>query len=309
MKKHFALATLALLTLALPACGIARAPEAPMGNQSIAVLGEPAYDRAAVGAAPMEEAEAPSPGGGGEADATSADRMVVMNANLTLVVPDPVDSVRQIARLAEEMGGFVVSSYTYQTTFGLEQVVADQAQITIRVPAERLTEALEAIKEDASEVRTENISGEDVTATYTDLESRLRNLEAAEASLREIMASATRTEDVMLVFNQLTQVRGEIEMVRGQMRYYEESARLSSIAIELIPDIAEQPIEIAGWHPEGVAKEAIEDLVRALQSLANALIRFGILWIPLLAIFGLPIWLILRAVLRRRGKKAVEPAE
>jgi cytochrome c oxidase assembly factor CtaG len=48
--------------------------------------------------------------------------------------------------------------------------------------------------------------------------------------------------------------------------------------------------------------------VHALQSLANALIRFGILWIPLLAIFGVPIWLILRAVVRRRrGQKPIEP--
>jgi hypothetical protein len=136
----------------------------------------------------------------------------------------------------------------------------------------------------------------------------LRNLEAAESSLREIMASATRTEDVMMVFNQLTQVRGEIETVRGQMRYYEESARLSAISIELIPDVAEQPIEIGGWHPEGVAKDAIVDLVRALQWLANALIRFGILWVPLLAIFGLPIWLIGRAVARRRRARKAPPA-
>jgi hypothetical protein len=109
------------------------------------------------------------------------------------------------------------------------------------------------------------------------------------------------------VSSQLTQV-SEIEMVRGRMRCYEERPP-PAISIELIP-IADQPISIGGWHPEGVAKEAIEDLVRALQSLANALIRFGILWIPLLAIFGVPLWLILRAIFRRRrrGKKPVEPA-
>jgi hypothetical protein len=93
------------------------------------------------------------------------------------------------------------------------------------------------------------------------------------------------------------------------MRYYEEATRLSAVSIDLIPDVAEQPISIGGWHPEGVAKQAIEDLVRALQSLANALIRFGILWLPLLAIFGVPLWLILRAIRRgRRGKKPAPPA-
>lgn len=306
MKKPLALSVLALISLALPACALAQATSLPEMDQSTGFIAE----RAAVSVAGAPEPGAPAMEEASLVSATTTDRLVIMNANLTIVVPDPLASVREISQLAAEMGGFVVSSNTFQTTFGMQQVIADQGQITIRVPAERLTEALDRIKEDATEVRTENLSGEDVTATYTDLESRLRNLEAAEESLREIMASAARTEDVMLVFNQLTQVRGEIEMVRGQMRYYEEASRLSAISIELIPDVADQPISIGGWHPEGDAKEAIEDLVRALQSLASALIRFGILWIPLLAIFGVPLWLILRAIFRRRrrGKKPVEPA-
>ncbi len=306
MKKHLSLSILALLALALPACGVARSLSPSALDQSTGALGE----RASVDVAGAAAFEAPAPQEPSTVSATTADRLVVMNASLTIVVPDPLASVREISALAQEMGGFVVSSNTYQTTFGVQQVIADQGQITIRVPAERLNEALDRIKAGATEVRTENLDGEDVTATYTDLESRLRNLEAAEQSLREIMASATRTEDVMLVFNQLTQVRGEIEMVRGQMRYYEEATRLSAISIDLIPDVAEQPISIGGWHPEGVAKQAIEDLVRALQSLANALIRFGILWLPLLAIFGVPLWLILRAIFRRgrRGKKPSPPA-
>jgi len=307
MKKPLALSLLVLVSLVLPACALARAPTPDM-YQTIPVEGEVAFDRSF--GAPAIGAEAPAGGGGEEAvSATTTDRLVVMNANLSIVVPDPVASVREIAQLAEEMGGFVVYSNTFQSTFGLQQVMADQAQITIRVPAERLNEALEQIKEGATDVRTENISGEDVTAAYTDLESRLRNLEAAEASLREIMASATRTEDVMMVFNTLTQVRGEIEMVRGQMRYYEEAARLSAISVELIPDVADQPIDIGGWHPEGVAKEAIEDLVRALQGLADALIRIGIFWIPLLAVFGVPIWMIVRGLVRRRRASRSAPPE
>jgi hypothetical protein len=308
MKKPLALSVLVLISLALPACALARS-SAPDLNRAVVVEGEPAFD-GALGASAIG-AEAPPMAAGEAVSATTIDRLVVMNASLSIVVPDPVVSVREITELAEEMGGFVVSSNTFQSTFGLEQVVANQAQITIRVPAERLTEALDRIKEGATEVRTENISGEDVTATYTDLESRLRNLEATSASLREIMASATQAEDfetVMLINDRLTQVTGEIEMVRGQMQYYEEAARLSMISVDLIPDVADQPISIGGWHPEGVAKEAIEDLVRALQGLANALIRFGIFWLPLLAIFGLPIWLIARGLARRRrGRRSAAP--
>jgi hypothetical protein len=236
--------------------------------------------------------------------ATTVERLVIRTANLTIVVTDPAASVEAISQLAEELGGFVVSSNIYQSTFGEARILAEQASITIRVPVEDLQQALQRIKQDVTEVRSESLSGQDVTAEFTDLESRLRNLEAAEAQLREIMASAIRTEDVMSVFNQLTQVRGEIEMIQGQMSYYQESAAFSAISVDLLPDVAEQPLQIGTWRPEGTAKDALEDLIRGLQQLGDLLIRFGICGLPFLLIFGLPTWLVIRAIRRRRARKA-----
>jgi len=55
-----------------------------------------------------------------------------------------------VTQMAQEMGGFVVSSNLYQSAFGINQVIANQATITIRVPAERLEEAMNQIKEAAT---------------------------------------------------------------------------------------------------------------------------------------------------------------
>jgi len=307
MNKRNALVLVLLTSLVLSACGGgASAPSAEVFPQLNSAMGGADVSRGAVGA-PAEQLA--SYGGGPAGPATTVERMVVRNATLSLVVSDPRASVDEIAQMAQEMGGYVVTSNLYSSTFGVAAVVADQGSITIRVPVQRLDEAVSRIEEGATEVRTENVSGEDVTATYTDLASQLHNYQAAEEQLREILASATRTEDVILIFNQLTQVRGQIEMIQGQMRYYEESARLSAISVDLIPDIAEQPIQIAGWHPEGVAKDAIEDLIHGLQSLVNVLIRLGICGVPFLVIFGLPAWLVIRAIVRRRrAKKAAAEA-
>jgi len=311
MKKRIALGVLMMSLPVLAACGAAlNASQPSISEEYLQVapnVGAPMEaGRAAVGDAAQSGGFAGAP----SAAPASAERLVIQNASLTIVVPDPSARVDAIAALAAELGGFVVSSNVYQSTFGEARILADQASVVIRVPADDLPEALRRIKEGASEVRNESISGQDVTAEYTDLESRLRNLEAAEASLREIMASATRTEDVMLVFNQLTQVRGEIEIIRGQMRYYEESTRFSAISVDVLPDVADQPLQIGSWRPEGTAKDALEDLVRALQDLGDLLIRFGICGVPFLLIFGLPAWLVIRAILRRRAKKAtVKSAE
>ncbi len=303
MKKRIALGVLVLSVPVLAACGAAmRSAELPVsGEMPVApAIGAPVEMERAL----ISDAAGPGFAGATSAAPASADRLVIRNASLTIVVPDPSARVEAIADLAEELGGFVVSSSVYQSTFGEARVLADQASVVIRVPADDLLEALRRIKEGASEVRNESTSGQDVTAEYTDLESRLRNLEAAETSLREILASATRTEDVMLVFNQLTQVRGEIEIIRGQMRYYEESSRFSAISVDILPDVADQPLQIGGWRPEGTAKDALEDLIRGLQSLGDLLIRFGICGIPFLVIFGVPAWLVIRGIVRRRAKKS-----
>jgi hypothetical protein len=206
------------------------------------------------------------------------------------------------------MGGFVVSSYLYETALGAGDLTTTQGTLTIRVPAERLDEALKTIKAGAIEVRSENISGEDVTQQYVDLQSRLRNLEAAEAQLQEIMGSATRTEDVMMVYNQLVQVRGEIESVKGQMQYFEQSAKLSAVTLELIPDAAAQPLQIAGWRPQGTAKAAVEALIQALQFLADAAIWAVICIVPIGVILGLPAYFVVRAMRRRRKAAKAPPA-
>ncbi len=234
--------------------------------------------------------------------ATSSDRIVLRNASRTLVVNDPAKTAEDIGTITVGVGGFVVNSYIYETTYAELDHPVNQGNITVRIPAEKLDAVLKQIETLAVEVRSRNISGQDVTAEYTDLQSRLRNLQAAEAQLREILASATKTEDVLSVFNQLTQIRSEIEVLQGQIRYYDESAQFAAISVELMPYIPTQPLQIGGWHPTGTARQALQTLIRGLQSLVDLLIYVGICGIPLLVLLGLPLFLIIRWTVRRSRK-------
>jgi hypothetical protein len=239
----------------------------------------------------------------------NTERMVIQNADLSIIAEDPAQSMDEIGKMAESMGGFVVESYLYQRTLNSGAQVP-HATITVRVPAEKLEEALALIKAGAVEVESANISGQDVTSQYTDLASRLRNLEAAEAQLQEILDEANRTEDVLAVFNELVYVREQIEVIKGQMKYYEESAALSKISVGITADEAVQPIQVGGWQPAGVAKDAIEALIETLQFLAGAAIWFVLCVLPIGLLIGLPLFFVIRAVVRRRRKsKAAKAAE
>jgi hypothetical protein len=245
---------------------------------------------------------AEAPALGSSVSQAAADRLVIRNANLSLLVADPVQANAAIAQLAASLNGFVVSSSVYQASTDAQGNKIMQASITIRVPSEQLDGALTQIRGLAVEVQTESITGQDVTAEFTDLSSRLRNLEATEAQLVNIMDSATKTEEVLAVFNQLTYIREQIEQVKGQMKYYSESAAMSAVTVQLIPDVLAQPIEVGGWKPQGIAKEAIEALVRAFQGLATGLIWIGLYALPLLLILGLPLYLVARLIARRVRK-------
>jgi hypothetical protein len=242
-------------------------------------------------------------------EAAPIEPLVIRNANLSLVVEDPALSADEIISLAGSMGGYVVNSNVYQTTYGSSEIPTTRASITIRVPVERLDEALDKIIEIAIDVREKNISGQDVTREYTDLQSRLKNLEAAEEQLREIMDRATKTEDVLQVFEDLRQVRGEIEVIKGQINYYEDAAQLSAIAIDLIPDELAQPLSIGGWRPQGTARDAVEALINALQFLVDAGIWIVICVAPILLLLGVPGFFIGRSVFRKRRKNSIQSIE
>jgi hypothetical protein len=232
------------------------------------------------------------------------ERLVIENADLAIVVQDPKARMAEISSLANEFGGYVVSSNIYQSFTSLGKEVPE-ATIVIRVPSERLDEALSEIKEGTVEVLRENRSGQDVTSQYVDLQAQLTAKQAAEQKLLEIMDQATRAEDVLAIYLQVQTVQTEIEQLKGQIQYLEESAALSAISVQLIAEEGTQPIEVGPWRPEGAAREAIQDLIFFFQNFIELLIRFVLYTLPALILIAIPLLLVFlagRAVYRRVRK-------
>ncbi|HBX68145.1 MAG TPA: hypothetical protein DEH25_01820 [Chloroflexi bacterium] len=301
-KSLFALIVLALL---ITACGGSQmnAPEAmPAEDMSFA-------ESEAGSAAPEYVTSENTNTAGINVEAVPVERLVIKNAELAIIATNPTQNLDEIGQMADSMGGFVVSSNLYQRTLNSGAKVP-QASITVRVPVERLDEALEQIKAGAVEVENENTSGQDVTQEYTDLQSQLRNLEAAEAQLMQIMEGATKTEDVLAIYNELVYKREQIEVIKGRIQYYEQAAALSKIDVTITADEADQPLQVGGWQPSGIAKDAIEALISALQFLAGAGIWFVLCILPVGLLIGLPLYFVGRYTMRaRKRRKAAQQAE
>jgi hypothetical protein len=321
MKR--AIPFLILTTFLSAACGVMRSA-APMVAEAPAMPEMNHLEAPGMGGAPAEPdmyAPVPMPTAGSYQDVTGqsgganvapslVERMVIQNADIAIVVSDVETRLTEISDLAKDLGGYVLSSNLYQS-YTSQSIEVPEAQVVIKVPFEKLDEALELIKKDALEVQSENRSGEDVTAQYVDLKSRLKNLEAAETQLEEIMKQASETEDVVNVFNQLVYYREQIELVKGQMNYYEQAAALSTVTVRLIAEETIQPLKVAGWEPRGVAREAVQNLIYFYQDFVDFVIYFTLNTLPKLITIGIPLYLIFvgaRAVFRRlRGSKPAPP--
>jgi hypothetical protein len=255
-------------------------------------------------------------GGSGGENLPVHNRMIVKNADLTVVVANPQTKMDAIRQMAEGLGGWVVSMNMYQT-YTQNGKTAPEGYISIRVPATKLDAALGQIKTGVVEVRNETLSGQDVTSQYTDLQSQLNNLEMAEKDLQAIMDEAknnpnsnttSKTQDVLSVYNQIVSVRGQIEQIKGQMKYFEESSDTSLINVTLIAEETIKPLEIGGWKPEGKVRDAIQRLINFLQDFVTFLIYLTLLVLPILiVVFGpiaLIVWGIVALVKRGKARKA-----
>ncbi|MDP6100218.1 MAG: DUF4349 domain-containing protein [Dehalococcoidia bacterium] len=283
--KRIALPLVAVFLLLSAACG----GEVTLSEPSVAPTPMPAP-----GASAMKIAGTPTPVGGSfaQADAEAGmgeERLIVRNASLSLLVSDMGDALSHIEAMAGRLGGFVVSSSRREDR---------AASISIRIPAEQFSQAMDELRGLAERVEDENTQSRDVTEEYVDLESRLRNLDASEEQLLGFMEKAEKLEDVVNVFRELSSVRERIEVTQGRMQYLERTSAMSLINVNLRPVSSPEPVVKPGWSLQENIKSALRGLSSVGQGLASAAI-----WLLLLSPVWLPLLLIVFFLGRRLRKK------
>jgi hypothetical protein len=231
------------------------------------------------------------------------ERMIVRTVEMELVVHDTEASLESVRALVAEFDGYVASSNSWH-----EQGVL-AARLTIRVPEADLETALERLRA-LGQVESEDQSGEDVTDEYVNLEARLKNLELAEQELQELLQTRQetgKTEEILEVYRELTNIRGQIEQIKGRMQYLENMTSLATIHLTLTPDALAQPVVIGRWQPQGTARDAVRALIGTVQFLINASIWIVIFVIPTLILLAAPfvvLVLIIRAWRRKKRRAA-----
>jgi len=225
---------------------------------------------------------------------STVDRKVIKTAYLELEIEDGKFEkiVFDITRLAENNGGFISHTQSYSDMDGN----LTSGSITIRIPQDKYNSALDLVK-GMGTIKSISVSGQDITQEYTDLESRLRNMEAQEEILLDLMAQSKDVSDSIEVQRELSHGQEPGEVIKGRMNYLDNMVSFSTIDIYLYEP---EPItSSSGWG----FLEALKRGLRGAVTVFNAILVFVIAGSPIfifIVIILIVIWLIIRSRRRRR---------
>jgi hypothetical protein len=238
-----------------------------------------------------------------------ADRMIIKNADMSLLVSDTDVALDSVTVIATDYGGYIISSHTW---FEDEHKFAT---VRLGVPVTEFENVLRRLRGLALKVQSEVAAGEDVTDQFVDLKSRLTNLEATRDRIREFLDKAENVEEALQVNEQLSQVEAQIEEIQGRMNYLKDRAAFSTINVELNPEIptptpSPTPTPTPTPTPEAWRPgETVQSATNVLVSLVKGLVEVGIWVVVILGPFLIPLALIIGFIvwLRRRRKKETPP--
>lgn len=227
-----------------------------------------------------------STGAGDEPLAADVSRKIIFTANLSLNSDDVGRSFNDASALARTNGGYVEKSQ-YSNDPG--DNTKRSASLTIRVPVQNYDALVASLRTMAGvSVETEGSNSSEVTEQYTDLQSRLRNLERTEEQYLVLLNQAKTIQEILTVQDRLSSVRSQIEQIQGRLKVLDDLTDFATINLTVAPVVAKvEEAKSGGWRLGEVFVNSWDASLEVARYLAAGAI--------VLAVAG--VWLVIPVVL------------
>jgi hypothetical protein len=213
----------------------------------------------------------------------SVNRMVIYHADLNLRVKNFETARKGLEAKAKGYNGYIVQSNS--NTYDGEQ---QSGTMTFRIPEEHFQAFLNDAEGLSVEVNSREVSGEDVTEEFVDLESRLKSKRVVEARLLAFMNAAQKTEDLLKISSDLATVQEEIDKIAGRKKFLENQTAFSTVSITLEEDAVTVPkIDNDNLNTWQKIKKQFADNINILLAFGSGLTVFLVGNLPILLIVGL----------------------
>lgn len=238
---------------------------------------------------------------------SASDRMIIKNADMTLLVEDTAVAINRLTQIVGDFGGYIISSREWFTDWYGDNY--KNATYTFAVPVDQFERALGRLRSISIRVLDEQASGQDVTQEFVDLDSRLRNLEATRDRIRTFLDQAKTVEEALRVNQELSDIDDQIEQTKGRMNFLAGRAAYSTITVTLNPELPDFvptptftptatstptatpiPPTSTPWKPGETFTNASKTLGSAYRNIAELAIWLLVVVLPIFGPFVLVFW-------------------
>ena len=228
-------------------------------------------------------------------------RAVIRTGEVVLTSPD-LDAARaEVDAVLAGLDGVVENESTSHDDEG----GIKRSTLVLRVPVTRFTDAMTAL-EAIGKTQSSTTRSDDVTTEVIDVDERVETLQNSLDRLQSYQAEAKDIEDLLRYEQQITQREAELQSLKAQQSYLADQTSMSTITLtmstprEIVgpPDALDDAGFLAGLRS---GWNALTGAVIVLLTVVGAVLPFGVV----LALVGLPVWLLVRRLVR--GRAATPP--
>lgn len=196
-------------------------------------------------------------------------RKIIRTGNVEFEVQSFDASFATLAKIVEEEAGIIGSTESSKLENG-----KTRGTIVVRVPPEHLDRLVMKLR-GLGELKTQNISAQDVTKQYSDLESQLRAANAMQDRLLQIIKDGKGAiKDLLAAERELGNWRTKIEQLEGERRFIDSQVSLSTIAITLTEKDISQAATLTRTETVNAGVEC-EDVEKSRAQLLTAIEELG----------------------------------
>jgi len=143
-------------------------------------------------------------------------RKVVYAGRFNVAVGDVAVSIQATKALADKLGGYMLRMTTNT--------------IVIRVPSDKFDAAVEAVGRMGMVIDKE-VTAQDVTDQYFDIEMRLKNAKATQQKLLALLEKSQAVRDTLEIEKELQRITTEIERLEGQLNKLSHEVAYSMLTV------------------------------------------------------------------------------
>jgi len=219
----------------------------------------------------------------------ATERKIIKNANLTIEVKNTEESKAATEKEINNVKGSITNLNSWETRPGVLAY-----NFTIRVPAEELENLMTKLSA-LGVKKAEGFNTQDITASYTDTENQIKNLEVRRDRLRELLEKETDSlKDIIEVERELSNVQAQIENHERNQKRRDINVAYSTLRLHLQPEPRIENFSGPEWTVTKSWKTAVNGFLQSLRTLVDLgmkTIALTPIWGGLILVIILIIWI------------------